>query len=192
MKRIALIFDDGPSAEQRTDLLAVLEALEVRVTFACVGEHLAARPDLAKAAIGKGHEQVNHSYSHAHCNQLGRTELEAELSRTSELLERASGQPPAWFWPPYLECDDSCNATVEALGMKTFTRLGFRIVSSNDWNVELDGETIFKNATTDIADRCIVVFHEWRAETLQQLPSIVAALRSQGGRFPTFSELAAT
>ena len=192
MKRIALIFDDGPSAEQRIELLAVLGTLKVRVTFACVGKQLAARPDLAKAASDKGHEQVNHSYSHAHCNQLEHAELEADLSRTNDLLELASGQPPAWFWPPYLECDDSCNAVVEMLGMKTFTRLGFRIVSSDDWNVELDGETIFKNSTTGVVDRCIVVFHEWRTETLQQLPSIIAELQSQGVQFVTFSELAAT
>ena len=190
MKRIALIFDDGPSAEQRIELLAVLETLKVRVTFACVGEQLAVRPDLAKVAIDKGHEQVNHSYSHAHCNPLERTELEAELARTNDLLELASGQPPVWFWPPYLECDDPCNAVVESFGMKTFTRLGFRIVSSDDWNVEADAETIFKNATTDVVDRCVVVFHEWRAETLQQLPAIIAELKLQGGQFITFSELA--
>ena len=190
MKRIALIFDDGPSVEQRSALLTELELLNIRVTFACVGKQLETQPSLATATIDKGHEQVNHSYSHAHCNQLDRNELEAELSRTCDLLELASGLPTAWFWPPYLECDDSCNSIVEALGMKTFPRLGFQIISSNDWNMDVDEEMIFKNATQDIADQCIIIFHEWRVETLQQLPSIVAELKSQGTQFVTFNELA--
>lgn len=190
MKRVALIFDDGPLAEQRGSLLAMLELLNIRVTFACVGKQLKVRPDLAKAAINKGHEQVNHSYSHAHCNQLDRTELKVELARTCDLLELASGLPTAWFWPPYLECNDLCNSIVEELGMKTFTRLGFRMVSSNDWNMDVDEEMIFKNATQDITDRCIIIFHEWRVETLQQLPAIIAELKSQGTQFVTFSELA--
>jgi peptidoglycan/xylan/chitin deacetylase (PgdA/CDA1 family) len=190
MKKVALVFDDGPHAEQRMKMLAVLERLKIRITFACVGKQIEARPDLAEAAAKAGHEQVNHSYSHAHCNELDATALEKELTRAGKLLEQTAGQPSPWFWPPYGECDARCNATVESLGLKSFLALGFPFVSTRDWDVNRDAQTVFKSATTGVQDGAIIVFHEWRIETLEILPAIVAELRSQGFEFVTFSELA--
>jgi peptidoglycan/xylan/chitin deacetylase (PgdA/CDA1 family) len=36
----------------------------------------------------------------------------------------------------------------------------------------------------------VILFHEWRRETLQQLPRILAELRREGCTFLTFSERA--
>jgi len=191
MKRAALVFDDGPHSEQRMKMLAVLEQLQIHVTFACVGRQIEARPELAEAAARAGHEQVNHSYSHAHCNVLNAAELEQELVRTGKLLEQAAGRPSSWFWPPYGECDARCSAAVRSFGLTNFLALGFPFVSTRDWDVNRDTQTIFNAATAGVPDRAVIVFHEWRIETLEVLPAIVTELRSQGFEFVTFSELAA-
>lgn len=192
MKKAALVFDDGPHAEQRMKMLAVLEQLKIHVTFSCVGKQIEARPDLAEAAAKAGHEQVNHSYSHAHCNELDAAALKQELTRTGTLLEQTTGKPSRWFWPPYGECDERCNAAVESIGLKNFFALGFQFISTRDWDVTRDAQTVFKAATTGVQDGAVIIFHEWRIETLEVLPAVVAELRSQGFEFVTFSELAAT
>jgi peptidoglycan/xylan/chitin deacetylase (PgdA/CDA1 family) len=48
---------------------------------------------------------------------------------------------------------------------------------------------ILHRATTDIHDGTVILFHEWRAETRGQLPSILAELRRQHCVFLTFSGL---
>ena len=190
MKKVALVFDDGPHAEQRMKMLVLLNQLQIHVTFACVGKQVEARPDLVEVAAQAGHEQVNHSYSHAHCNELDETALEQELVRAGKLLEQTTGRTSPWFWPPYRECDVRCNATVESLGLTNFLALGFPFVSTRDWDLNRDAQTIFKAATTEVRDRAVIVFHEWRIETLEILPAVVAELRLQGFEFVTFSELA--
>lgn len=191
MKKVAFIFDDGPHEEQRLKMLEVLERLQIRVTFACVGKNMEPRMALVKAAAVAGHEQINHSWSHAHCNALGRSELESELTRTRDLLEKGTGRPSPWFWAPYGECDDACNAVVESLGMKAVSRLSLPRVSTHDWDVNRDADTIYKAATTDVPDGALTIFHEWRVETLDVLPAIVAELIAQGFEFVTVSELVA-
>ena len=46
-------------------------------------------------------------------------------------------------------------------------------------------------ATTGVTDGCVILFHEWRAETAEQLPAILAELKRQGCVFLTFSQLVA-
>jgi len=63
---VALVFDDGPVPGMTEKHLALLDSLDVRATFACIGENAATHPHLASEAARAGHELVNHSYDHPH------------------------------------------------------------------------------------------------------------------------------
>jgi peptidoglycan/xylan/chitin deacetylase (PgdA/CDA1 family) len=191
--RVALIFDDGPDAAQNAKLLQVLADARVKATFAHVGRNVEAHPELARAAAAAGHDICNHSFTHPHLLQLDDAQVKGELARTSQAIERAVGRPPSFFWAPFLETDERiARLTREATGLKHFPLSRGRLVSTSDWDAQrVDAAAIYRNATTGVRDLTVILCHEWRAETVAQMPAIIAELRRQGAEFLTFSELAA-
>lgn len=191
-KRVALAFDDGPVRELTPEFHELLAREGVRVTFSYEGRFVAAHPDLARAALAAGHEIANHSYTHPHFKDMTVDAITKELRDTQAALREATGREPVWVWTPFLEWDDAIAAAVASAGLRHFPVSQVKVVSSDDWNTAIDAAGILRNATTGIEDRTVIVCHEWRAETLAQLPAILAELRKQGCTFLTFSELADT
>lgn len=191
-KRVALVFDDGPVPEHAARFLAVFAREGVKVTFSHEGRFVAARPDLARAVVESGHEIANHSYTHPHFKDMAAEAIAQELRDTQAALRAATGREPVWVWTPFLEWNDTIAAGVAAAGLRHFPLSQVKLVSSDDWNTATDAAGILRKATTGIEDRTIILCHEFRAETLAQLPAILAELRKQGCTFLTFSELAAT
>jgi peptidoglycan/xylan/chitin deacetylase (PgdA/CDA1 family) len=192
--RVALIFDDGPDVAQNAKLLQVLADNGVKATFAFVGRNVEAHPELARAAATAGHDICNHSFTHPHLRQLDDANVKDELTRTSQAIEKAVGRRPSFFWAPFLETDERVERlTLEATGLRHFPMSRGHLVSSSDWDARnVDAAAIYRNATTGVRDRTVILCHEWRAETVAQLPAIITELRRQGAEFLTFSELAVT
>lgn len=190
-RRIAMIFDDGPVAQQSEKYLALLAREKVHVSFANVGQNVVAHPELTQAAAAAGHEIVNHSYTHAHFKQLDDAAITREVGITQAAVKKATGHTPSWYWAPFGDWDDRIAAAVRAAGLEHYPIQRLRMVSTEDWNRETSAETIRRRATTDIQDRTVILCHEWREETLGELPAILAELKRQGCEFLTFSELAA-
>jgi peptidoglycan/xylan/chitin deacetylase (PgdA/CDA1 family) len=190
--RVALVFDDGPDPQQTPRLLRALAEAEAVATFPYLGRQVEAHPQLARAAAAAGHEIANHSFSHPHLRRLPDAEVKAELSRTSLAVEWATGRPPAWFWAPFLETDARIGRLARAAaGLEHFPLDRVRLLSTEDWNTaRTDAAAILRNATTGVEDLTIILFHEWRAETADQLPAILAELRRQGCEFLTLTGLA--
>lgn len=191
-KRVALVFDDGPVPAHCLAFLEVLAREEVRVTFSHEGRYVAARPDLARAVVAAGHEIANHSYTHPHFKDLEADAIAHEITATQSVIHDATGREPRWLWTPFLEWNEHIQAAVAPTGVRHFPISQVRLVSSDDWNQATDAAAILQRATTGIEDRTVILFHEFRAETLAQLPGILAELKRQGCTFLTFSELAAT
>ena len=63
-KKIALTFDDGPSAESTGVILDALKAHDVKATFFLVGENVERYPQIAKRIVAEGHTIGIHCYSH--------------------------------------------------------------------------------------------------------------------------------
>jgi peptidoglycan/xylan/chitin deacetylase (PgdA/CDA1 family) len=190
--RVALVFDDGPVPENVAPFLAVFAREQVKVTFSHVGRAVTVHPELARLVAESGHEIVNHSYTHPHFKDLDAAAIASELRETQAAIKAATGHEPRWLWSPFLEWNDSIAAAVEAAGMHHFPISQVQLISSDDWNTTTDAATILQRATTGIQDRTVILCHEWRAETLAQLPAILTELKRQGCTFVTFSELAAT
>ncbi len=192
-KTVALVFDDGPAPQQTQRLLDVLHQEAVTVTFSYLGREVEMHPELALAAARAGHEINNHSYTHPHLRALDDAAVSAEASRTSAAIARATGHPPVWFWSPFLETDERIDRLVKAAtGLVHFPWLSHHFISTDDWDeAHTAPATIRHNATTGVTDGTIILFHEWREATLEQLPGILAELRRQGCVFVTLSGLQA-
>jgi peptidoglycan/xylan/chitin deacetylase (PgdA/CDA1 family) len=98
---VALTFDDGPDARSTPALLEVLRERGVEAAFFCIGQRVAAHPDLAARIVGGGHLLENHTYAHSKTTNLftvGR--LRMELARTQTVIQQATGTAPLLFRPP--------------------------------------------------------------------------------------------
>jgi peptidoglycan/xylan/chitin deacetylase (PgdA/CDA1 family) len=190
--RVALVFDDGPDPQQTPRILRALAEAEALATFPYLGRQVEAHPQLARAAAAAGHEIANHSFSHPHLRRLPDADVKTEISRTSLAVAWATGRPPAWFWAPFLETDARIERLARAAaGLEHFPQDRVRLLSTEDWNTaRTDAAAILRNATTGVEDLTIILFHEWRAETADQLPAILAELRRQGCEFLTLTGLA--
>ena len=187
-KRVALVFDDGPRPADLEPLLAVLAREKVRVTFSLVGDRVNENPAAAKAVALAGHEIANHSQTHSHPRELDDAALDREVAGAQHLITAAAGVGPKWYWPPFLETDDRVRAAVARARLEIYTPR--HLVVSMDYDRTVPAAEILRRATTGVTDGTVILFHEWRAETREQLPAILAELRRQGCTFFTFSELA--
>jgi peptidoglycan/xylan/chitin deacetylase (PgdA/CDA1 family) len=189
-KRVALVFDDGPRPADAGPLLAVLAKEHVRVTFALVGDRVNENPAAARAIQAAGHDLANHSQTHAHPKDLDDAALDREVTGGREAIQAATGTTPRWYWPPYLETDDRLKAAVTRAGLALYYPPKHLVVSK-DYERSVPAAEIYRLATTGVQDGSVILFHEWRAETREQLPAILAELRRQGCTFHTFTELQA-
>jgi peptidoglycan/xylan/chitin deacetylase (PgdA/CDA1 family) len=187
IKRVALVFDDGPRPVDAEPLLALLAQEKVHVTFALVGDRVDENPATAKTIAAAGHEIANHSQTHAHPRDLKDAALDREVAVAQKKITTVLGHATRWYWPPFIEVDDRLHAAVARAGLTVY--LPRKIVASLDYDTSVSAEEILRRATTGIEDGTVILNHEWRVETRQQLPAILAELRRQNCVFLTFSEL---
>ncbi len=93
-----LTIDDGPS-DDTLRILDLLDQHDARATFFMVGARAAARPELVREVLRRGHELGNHSQSHpqAWFWALGPRALMREIGDCQRTLTRIAGTPPRWY-----------------------------------------------------------------------------------------------
>jgi len=189
VKRVALVFDDGPRPADAEPLLALLAKEKVVVTFSLVGDRVGESPATARAMLAAGHEIANHSQTHAHPRDLAAAAIDREVTAGQAAIVAATGLAPRWYWPPYLAVDERVKAAVARAGLAIYVPV--HLVVSMDYDRAVPAGEIHRRSVTDVRDGSVILFHEWRAETRGQLPAILAELRRQGCAFFTFSGLRA-
>ena len=187
-KRVALVFDDGPVPEMAPRLLAILQEKSVKATFAQVAKNVETHPETSLAILAAGHEIVNHSYEHRDVDTLDDEELRREIAGAQERMTEVLGVAPKLYWAPYLKLNDRVRAAVSEAGIVPLETSP--IVVSMDYDTSVSADEIERRSTTGVQDGAVILFHEWREETVERLPSILDSLKEQGCEFLTFSELA--
>jgi peptidoglycan/xylan/chitin deacetylase (PgdA/CDA1 family) len=82
-------------------LLDVLRDARVEAAFFCVGERVAANPELARRIVRDGHLIENHSYAHHNTtNFFTVARLKSELERTQKIIRDSTGAASYFFRPP--------------------------------------------------------------------------------------------
>ncbi len=186
---VALTFDDGPAPPYTDQLLRVLAEKDVKATFFVMGQNLEKSPDLARRLVAEGHELGNHSYSHARMIFQDYGFIASELQRTDALIRSAGYTGAIHFRSPY--------------GKKLFLlplylwRAGKTNVMADvepDAEPRASVEQMVATARAAATPGSIVILHAEnaaRGESLRAVPGIIDALRRQGLRFVTVSELLA-
>ncbi|NLZ92560.1 MAG: polysaccharide deacetylase family protein [Firmicutes bacterium] len=190
-KQIALTFDAGWLYEQTEDLLAVLDAYEVKSTFFMRALWVENHPELAKLIKSKGHIIENHSLTHGHLTQMTDEEIKNEIVTATKIIQKVTGSNPALFRPPYGEYN---SRLLKILAESGYQYAVMWTVDSHDWAEEIGG----KKVTTDYlvervlqnaSDKGIILMHIGGYKTVEALPSIIEGLRQQGYELVTVNEM---
>src|SRR5579871_5216189 len=84
-RRVALTFDDGPDA-RTAEYLDALDELAVPATFFVCGANAAARPELVREYVRRGHQVGGHGYDHTRFTKLSPRELLDQCARTDRAI----------------------------------------------------------------------------------------------------------
>ena len=185
---VAFVIDDGPVEGKSDAYIKLFREKNVVATFSFVASVLEKDPGDGRAILAAGHEVANHSFDHRHPAELGEEQLEQEVWDAQQIMKRILGTGPRIYWPPYVETTEALLQVVRKHGLGLIPFRNF--IGTRDWDRSVGGEQIYKLATTNITDGTLINFHEWREETLQQMPAIIDELRRQGCVFLRASEMA--
>ena len=138
--KLALTFDDGPSAEWTPKILDILKAKGVHATFFIIGENGAANPRLVQRILAEGHDLGNHTFTHPNIGEESRRVAGIELNATQRLIEALTGRSTRLFRPPYFG-DAEPSTAQEIAPMEVAEHLGYLTVGlkvdPDDWQAKV-------------------------------------------------------
>ncbi len=215
--KIALTFDDGPSALYTADILDYLREEGVHATFFVVGSQARSNPDLLLREEAEGHEIGNHTDTHPRlsgkqfsvCDKCGGvithdgsvcpaasggvgscvcTALIREIEACADTVYELSERQTCLFRPPEGYCTEEISAVASAMDY----RIILWNIDTRDWD-KASADEIASQVLTDVQSGDIILFHDSVSrrdpQTLQALKLIIPALKERGYQFVTVSEL---
>ena len=182
---IAMTFDDGPSAKLTPQLLDILKARNMHVTFFVLGEMVKPHPEIVKRAVAEGHEIGSHSWDHPDLAKKPDDFVRSQLDRTADEIAAAIGKPPTLFRPPYGSLSKEQRRWIH-------DEYGYTIVL---WDVDpLDwkrpGPSVVEQRILEgTRDGSIILSHDIHPGTIEAMPDTFDKLLAKGFKFVTVSEL---
>ena len=183
-KYIALSFDDGPNTVTTPKVLDVLEENGVRASFFVIGQNIdKASAKVMTRAFDMGCDIENHSFTHSAMSKLSASEIEVEISKTNELIEKYTGEAPRFFRPPYIDHNELMHNTIDL----TFI-CGY---GCEDYHAEVSAETRAERILENVKDGDILLLHDFKGNdaTVEALKTVIPELKSRGFVFVTVPEL---
>jgi cellulose synthase/poly-beta-1,6-N-acetylglucosamine synthase-like glycosyltransferase/peptidoglycan/xylan/chitin deacetylase (PgdA/CDA1 family) len=199
--KVALTFDDGPSAEWTPKILDILKQKGVKATFFIVGENGEANPGLVQRILAEGHEIGNHTFTHPNLGETSTEVARLEINATQRLVEALTGRSMRLFRPPFFgDAEPTTPSEIEPVKLAQtlgYVTVGLR-VDPDDWqgpSADLIVQRILdRMADTNPETRGqIVLLHDAggdRSHTVAALPRIIDALRAKGLEIVPVSVLA--
>jgi cellulose synthase/poly-beta-1,6-N-acetylglucosamine synthase-like glycosyltransferase/peptidoglycan/xylan/chitin deacetylase (PgdA/CDA1 family) len=193
--RIALTFDDGPSARWTPRIARVLRREHAPATFFVVGSQVARHPEVVRALHRQGFELGNHTFTHADLATVPGWVASEQVSLTESALAGTVGIRPRLLRPPYSATPGALTPSEEHALAAVARRGGYEIAladyDSRDWSAPGIG-SIVHAATPPGRQGGIVLMHDGggnRGETVRALARLIPQLRARGFRLVSVSEL---
>ena len=181
--RVALTFDDGPSAQYTPTLLDGLDKRGIHASFFVIGENIEKQGNAKILARMKedGHVIGNHTYTHVNLSKLSEEQAMAELNKTDALIQQATGQIPVFARAPY---------GAEPLAKeKDLERIYVRwTVDPLDWMTE-DAGQIVEAVVREVQDGDVILLHDCYESSVRAALQIVDILTERGYDFYTLEEM---
>lgn len=167
-KKVVLItIDDGPGKADR-DLIDTLKKHNAKAIFFINGIHDKAFKGNIKMIYDAGFSIGNHTWNHPNLKKIKEDIIKKEITDTSKLIVKLTGQSPKFFRPPYGITNTFTKDLVKKEGMISMNWSG----STLDWEKNSQNEKIFlKNVLDGLHDGEIILMHGhiWTAKFLDNL-----------------------
>lgn len=189
-KKVALTFDACPAHDMKVDWAVVNALIETKTpaTLFLSGKWMEKFPEATKElAKVPEFELAIHSYSHPHMTRLSKEDVAEQLTKTQNILKDLTGLSATHFRPPYGEYNDLMVETARELDIETVEY----DLPSGDPSPGFKKEKLIANVVKNAKNGSIVVMHMngrgWH--TAEALPDIIEALKDEGMKLVTVSEL---
>ena len=194
-RRVALTFDDGPSARWTPQIAGVLRAFHVHATFFVIGSEVARHPDVVRMLVRDGDELGNHTFTHTALSNGPVWQRKLQLELTEAAIVGVTGRYTRLIRPPYSATSDAVTPAQERDLAQLAARRYLVVLAnydSEDWK-RGPVRSIVRNASPPGTTGGIVMFHDGggnRSHTVAALKELIPQLRARGFRFVTVSQLA--
>ena len=179
--KIALTFDDGPSAAWTPALLDGLKERGVKATFFLIGENADKNPEIVKRMAEEGHLIGNHTYHHVELTKVSENEARLELADTSAVIVRITGKEPEYMRPPFGAWQRKLEQEIQMLPV-------LWTIDPLDWTTENQDEIVNK-VVTEAEENDIILLHDCYKSSVEAGLRIVDILQEEGFVFVTVDEL---
>lgn len=173
-----LTIDDGPSDETPA-VLDLLDQYGAKATFFMVGERAAARPELVREVLRRGHGVANHSQTHPQARfwSLGPGEMAREIAACQQVLGDIAGTPPHWYRSVVGMTNPFVAATLKRHGL---TRVGWSARGFD--GVGCEPQVVVQRIARDLGPGAIVLLHEGAAHghNLTIIEAVLQQLQAKG------------
>ena len=180
-KKVALTFDDGPSANVTPQILNTLKKHQVKATFFVLGQRVEKYPNIAKQIADDGHQIAGHSWNHRDLSKLDIPTVEADLKKTNDMIQQVTGVVPTVYRPPYGAINNSMRNQIQ-LSPILWT------VDTLDWKHHNPSQTL-QSVKSGTKPGAIIIMHDIHQATATALEDVIQYLKSQGYTFVTIDEL---
>lgn len=174
---IHLGFDVEGSPTHLAELLDVLDKRGVTTSMFIVGNWAETYPNWVKEFDQRGHELLNHTWSHGDMAKFSAETVKQELNSTDQLVQSLTGQSTKPFVrPPFGSRSDlSVQAAYEA-GWTTVIWSG----STNDWQHEATEDSMCELLRSASFPGGILYSHTYRSEIPAVVDRYIAEMQARG------------
>lgn len=180
-KKIALTFDDGPSALYTDQLLDGLRERGVHATFFLLGENVEQYPEIVRTMHEDGHLIGNHTYSHMQLTSSNMDQFEEELRKTDEAVYEITGEHTEYVRPPYGIWNKRYEENLNMLPV-------LWTIDPKDWCTS-DAGAVITRITEHADENAIILLHDCYASSVEAALQVVDILQARGYEFVTVDEL---
>ena len=178
LKQVYLTFDDGPTKEFTHWILKLLDSLNIRATFFCVGVNAEKNPNIISDILERGHRIGNHTYSHKNAFFSSTQSYFNDIIKCKEVLPETD-----LFRPPYGKL-----FPWQILKIQKYFKIIMWDVLSYDFKKNISTEKLKENVLDNLENGSIIVFHDnlKSEEILKEcLQDILVTIKEKGYTFST-------
>jgi peptidoglycan/xylan/chitin deacetylase (PgdA/CDA1 family) len=186
--QVALTFDDGPDPRSTPRLLEILREARIPAAFFCIGNRVAAHPELAAQIVREGHLLENHTYTHSYLtNFFTVAHLRREMADTQDAIKKSTGTVPAFFRPPMGQSNPRTFRAARNLQMQV---VGWTIRSLD--TLTRDPEKIVARIRRGLHPGAVILLHDGNIpvdKVEATVKSLLETLRQKGYEVVRLDEL---
>ena len=179
--KIALTFDDGPSAVWTPALLDGLKERGVKATFFLIGENADKNPEIVKRMAEEGHLIGNHTYHHVEITRVPDETAQEEILMTNEVITGITGEEVSYMRPPFGVWQKNLERKLDVMPV-------LWTIDPLDWTTDNEDEIINK-VVTQAGENDIILLHDCYESSVNAALRIVDILQKEGFEFVTVDEL---